>query len=177
VTTGRLALPFTVKLRNGGTMASESLAATALDALPTGVPALGPELGETKVLPPVLTLRWTFLPAWRVQPYVGAGVSVMKAYDARVTNPLLTEVGAPRLTMNPAVGWVAQVGAEVRLWRELFLTLDAKYIGGLDVTAKLEDIRVRVPSMPLYESVRVGDATVKVTVDPLVLAAGMGWNF
>src|ERR1043165_5901048 len=49
-----LGLPFSVKLYATGTLANQSIAPTALGFVPTGVPALGSELGEANVVPPVV---------------------------------------------------------------------------------------------------------------------------
>ena len=89
-----LGVPFTVKFRATGTLANESLAPMAL-GIPTGVPPLGSELGEAKAAPPVVTAVYKLRPGRAVTPYVGAGLAVLFAYDAKVTNPMLTEVGQP----------------------------------------------------------------------------------
>ncbi len=171
-----LALPFKMKLYAKGTLATKSLAPTVLGALPTGVPALGEELGETTVVPPVLTLVYRFLPDWRVHPYLGLGFSVLIATDARITNPLLTEVSTPQLEIPPKAGYVLQGGVDVRLYRWFYATADLKFIGGLDLTARVKDVYVRLPSLPLYGSVKVGDTVSTVTVNPLVFQIGVGMN-
>jgi outer membrane protein W len=169
-----LALPFTLKLFAGGTLANQSLAPVVLGNLRTGLPALGPELGEARVLPPVLTATWRFGPFWRVKPYLGLGVSYLMTLDARITNPVLTEVATPTLQIPPRAGLVLQGGADLHVWRWFFVTLDVKYIAGLDLEARVSNIWVRLPNLPLYDAVRVGDTTVKVTVNPVVFQLGLG---
>ena len=171
-----LALPFTMKMYAGGTLASQSLAPTALGNLPTGVPALGTDLGQVKVLPPVLTAVYRFFPEWRVRPYVGLGVSVLIPLEAQITNPVLTAVTQPKLSVPPKVGFVVQAGAEVRVWRWFFVTADLKYIAGFDLEAKVTDIWVKTPGLPLYEAVHVGDNIARVSVNPLVVQLGVGMN-
>lgn len=171
-----LALPFTQKLYMGGTLATASLAPTALGVLPTGVPALGSELGEVTVLPPVVTLVYRFFPAWRVRPYLGAGASLLVVTGARITNPALSEISSPKVDIPPKLGWVVQAGAEVRVIGSFFVTGDIKYIGGLALTAKVTDIWVRLPNLPLYGPVKVGDNVVRVSVDPVVVQLGIGMN-
>ena len=171
-----LALPFTQKMYLGGTLANTSLAPTALGVLPTGVPALGTELGEVTVLPPVVTLVYRFFPAWRVRPYLGAGASLLIVMGAKITNPVISEVSQPKVEIPPKLGWVVQAGAEVRLFGSFFLTGDFKFIGGLDLTAKVTNIWVRLPNLPLYGAVRVGDNVVKVSVNPIVIQLGVGMN-
>lgn len=171
-----LALPFAQKMYMGGTLATTSLAPTALGVLPTGVPALGEELGEVSVLPPVVTLVYRFFPGFRVRPYVGLGASLLVVMGAKITNPVLSEISPPKLEIPPKLGWVVQAGAEVRVFGPFFITGDFKYIGGFDLTAKVKDIWVRLPSLPLYGAVRVGDNVVKVSVNPIVVQLGIGMN-
>ncbi len=171
-----LALPFTLKLNSKGTLASRSLAPFAAGTVPTGLPPLGDELGETQVLPPVVTLVYRFLPNFRVRPYVGAGVSVLFAYNARITNPILTEVSSPNVSIAPRAGWVLQGGAEVQLYQRFFLSADVKFIGGLALQAKVSEIYVRLPNLPLYDIVKVGSATASAVANPLVFQLGVGMN-
>lgn len=171
-----LALPFTMTMYAGGTLADQSLAPTALGNLPTGVPPLGTELGRVKVLPPVLTAVYRFFPAWRFRPYVGLGVSVLIPLEAQITNPVLTAVTQPKMEIPPKVGFVVQAGAEVRLWKWFFLTADFKYIAGFDLEAKVTNIWVRTPNLPLYEAVHVGDNIARVSVNPIVVQLGLGMD-
>ncbi|MFZ5444393.1 MAG: OmpW/AlkL family protein [Myxococcota bacterium] len=171
-----LALPFTMSMYADGTLASQSLAPTALGNLPTGVPPLGRQLGEVKVLPPVLTAVWRFFPGLRVRPYVGLGVSYLIPLEARITNPVLTEVATPKLEVPPKLGFVIQAGGEVRLYKWFFATLDLKYIAGLDLEARVTNIWVRTPGLPLYEAVQVGDNVARISVNPLILQLGVGMN-
>ncbi len=172
-----LAAPFTMKLYARGTLATQSLAPTAAGNLPTGVPALGQDLGEAKVLPPVLTATWRFGPLWRFRPYVGLGFSYLMTMEARITNPVLTEVATPKMEIPNAAGFVLQGGCDFHLWKWFFVNVDLKYIAGLDLTARVTGLYVRLPSLPLYEAVRVGDNVVHVSVNPLVFTLGVGMNF
>jgi outer membrane protein W len=169
-----LALPFTQKLHAGGTLANNSLGPKALNSLPTGVPALGEELGEVKALPPVVTAVYRFFPNSIVHPYLGLGVSLMIVTEAKITNPVLTEVSAPKIEIPPKVGWVAQAGVEVRLFGSFFVSGDLKYIGGLDITSTVKDIWVRLPDLPIYGRVRVGDNIARMSVNPVIAQVGIG---
>jgi outer membrane protein W len=175
-----LALPFEQKLYAGGTLASTSLAPKAIGTLPTGVPALGRELGTVTVLPPVVTAVYRFFPRSWIRPYLGAGGCVLLVLDAQITNPVLASVRPPKVEVPPAFGWVAQVGSELRFGigvlpgRSFFLTADVKYIGGLEVTARVKDIWVSLPGLPVYGAAQVGDNTVHMKIDPLVTFLGVG---
>jgi outer membrane protein W len=169
-----LALPFAQKLYAGGTLANNSLGPKALNSLPTGVPALGEELGEVKALPPVVTAVYRFFPDSIVHPYLGFGACLMIVMEAKITNPVLSEVSAPKVDIPPKVGWVGQAGVEVRLFGSFFVTADLKYIGGLDITSTVKDIWVRLPELPIYGRVKVGDNVARMSVNPVLAQFGIG---
>lgn len=172
-----LGLPFTVKFQATGTLANESIAPTAL-GIPTGVGPLGPELGEAKAAPPLVTVVYKFLhPADRFRPYVGAGASVLIAYDAKVTNPMLIEVAKPSMSVDPAPGLVVQAGMEARITKSWFARVDVKYIAFMLANAQVEHIYVRTPDLPLFDTVEVGTAKMSVWVNPLIIQAGIGADF
>ncbi len=172
-----LAVPFTLKMYAKGTLADQSLAPTVLGSLPTGVPPLGSELGEATVAPPLLTATWRFGPFWRVRPYLGLGVSYLMTLSARITNPVLTEVVTPTITIPNRFAFVLQGGFDVHLFKWFFATVDLKYLAGLDLDAKVTNLWVRLPKLPLYGVAHVGDNEVKVTVNPLVIQVGAGLDF
>jgi outer membrane protein W len=171
-----LGTPFTVKFRATGTLASMSLAPTAL-GLSTGVGPLGEELGEAKALPPILTAVYRLLDDDRFRPYVGAGASVMFALDPHITNPTLTAVGEPELSIAPAPGLVLQGGLDVRLWGRFRAQLDVKYIALMRARAEVRHIVVQTPDLPLFEQVEVGTATMDIWVNPLIFQLGLGVDF
>lgn len=171
-----LGLPFTVKFRATGTLATESIAPTAL-GIPTGVEALGPELGEAKAVPPVLTAVYQVLNQGVVRPYVGAGVAVLLASNAKITNPILSEVAQPDFTIAPAPGFVAQVGVDARLWKQVYARLDVKFIAGMLARAEVHHTQVRTPALPLFDTVEVGTAKMSMWVNPLIVQAGVGFDF
>ena len=171
-----LGVPFTVKFRATGTLANESLAPMAL-GIPTGVPALGPELGTAKAAPPVITAVYDVLDHGRLRPYVGAGVAILIAYDEHVTNPILLEVKEPDMNVSPAPGVVAQAGIEARLSKRIYARLDAKFIGLMLAHASVTHIQVKTPELPLFDTVEVGTAKMSVWVNPLIVQAGLGADF
>ena len=171
-----LGVPFKVKFTATGTLANESLAPTAL-GIPTGVMALGPELGEATAVPPVVTVIYRFDPFGRVRPYAGAGLSVMFALDPKVTNPTLLEVAQPEMKVSPAPGLVVQGGLEAKLSNRVYARLDVKFIGLMLARARVEHIQVRTPELPLFDTVEVGTAKMSVWVNPLIIQAGVGMDF
>jgi outer membrane protein W len=171
-----LSTPVTVKFEATGTLATKSLAPTVL-GIPTGVPALGSDLGEAKAVPPLVTLVYSPLRGARLSPYVGVGATVMFTYDAKVTNAILTEVNQPKLSVSPAPGFVVQAGLTAPIAGRFYARLDAKFVAGLVANATVSDVQVKTPELPLFSSVNVGDAKMSVNVNPLILQATLGADF
>ena len=170
-----LGLPFTVKFKATGTLANESIAPMAL-GLPTGVGPLGEELGEAKAIPPVVTMIYT-LGESRVHPYFGGGVAVMFSTDAHVTNPMLTAVSQPEMSIAPAPGLVLQGGVDAKIANHVYARLDVKFIAGMLARARVEHIQVQTPDLPLFDTVEVGTAKMSMWVNPLIIQAGIGTDF
>jgi outer membrane protein W len=171
-----LGMPLTVKFRATGTLANMSIAPTAL-GIPTGVGPLGPELGEAKAVPPVITAVYQLTSGGLLRPYVGGGASVLFAYDAHVTNPILTAIREPEMSISPAPGIVLQGGLEARLWKSVYARLDVKFIGLMLARAEVHHIEVQAPGLPLFDSVDVGTAKMSVWVNPFIVQAGAGIDF
>jgi outer membrane protein W len=168
--------PIHVTFRATGTLANMSIAPDAL-GIPTGVPALGQDLGEAEAAPPILTLVYHPIDLGPVRPYVGTGVGFLIAYGARATNPILTSVAQPKFSIDPAVGWVLQTGLDVRVWRSVMARVDVKYIAFMKAHATVDNIEVRTPNLPIFDHVAVGSAVMDMWVNPLVVQAGLGMDF
>ena len=171
-----LGLPFTVKFRATGTLANMSIAPTAL-GIPTGVGPLGPELGEAKAAPPLLTLVYNFLPHAKLQPFIGAGAAVLFAFNPKVTNPMLTEVSQPEMSIAPAPGMVFQAGLDAKIYKGLYARFDVKFIAFMLARAEVHHVQVRTPELPLFDTVEVGIAKMSVWVNPLIIQGGLGLDF
>ena len=172
-----LGLPFKLELKTTGTLATESLAPEAL-GIPTGAPPLGSELGTAKAAPPTITAVYRFDRKFGpVQPYAGTGISILFAFDEKVTNPILTAVREPDFNIPPAPGLVIQGGLEARLFKQLYAMIDVKFVAGMLVRGKVSNIVVESPELPLFEEVEVGSAQMNVWVNPLIVQAGVGYDF
>jgi outer membrane protein W len=152
--------PFKVKFQATGTLANESIAPMAL-GLPTGVGPLGADLGEAKAIPPVVTMNYSF------------GNST----DAHVTNPMLTAVSEPEMSIAPAPGLVLQGGIDAKIANHVYARLDVKFIAGMLARARVEHIQVQTPELPLFDTVEVGTAKMSMWVNPLIIQAGIGTDF
>jgi outer membrane protein W len=171
-----LGAPLTVKFHATGTLATQPLATTAL-GIPTGVMPLGSDLGEAKGVPPVVTAVYALRKDPTFVPYVGAGVSVMFAYGAKVTNPMLTAVHQPDMSIPPAPGLVLQSGIDARLWKRMYARLDVKFIAGMLARAEVHHIEVQTPQLPLFGTVDVGTAKASAWLNPVIIQAGVGMDF
>ncbi|HEX2688922.1 MAG TPA: OmpW family outer membrane protein [Kofleriaceae bacterium] len=169
-------LPFKVTFEATGTLANMSIAPTAL-GIPTGVPALGPRLGEAMATPVVVTTVYQLIDHGVLRPYLGAGASVLFASQAKVTNPTLTEVSRPEMSISPAPGLVLQGGLEARLSDRIFARFDVKFIALMLARAQVHHIEVNTPDIPLFGNVEVGTAKMDVWVNPLIVHAGIGFDF
>ena len=165
--------PLDVKFDATGSLANMSIAPSAL-GIPTGVPALGPQLGEAKGVPPVLTLVYSLGSSETFRPYVGAGVSVLFAYNAHTTNPMLT---SSDMSISPAPGLALQTGLEAKLYKSIYARLDVKFIALMYARAEVHHIQMNAPDIPLFGTVEVGTAKMNVWVNPLIIQAALGTDF
>jgi outer membrane protein W len=172
-----IGIPKSSKLKATGDLATKSLAPNALDLIPTGVPPLGEEIGEASAAPLMVTavVRTPEL-GGRVRLYAGAGPSVLLVRSAKVTNKVLTEVATPRIETSPTVGVVAQIGVDVKLYKQLHARLDLKEMWYLPTETRISNIHVRT-TIPLLETVEVGSSRSQVQANPIVVQFGIGASF
>ena len=109
------------------------------------------DIGSTKHLPPTLSLQWHFLPDARIQPYVGVGVNYTKFFSE--------DSSLGDLELSDSWGLAAQVGVDINLDKNWFMTADVRYID-IDTKVKLNGARI---------------GTVKI--DPVVATVGVGYRF
>lgn len=131
----------------------------------------GVNIGDVTVLPPSLIALWHFMPNNNIRPYVGAGINYTLFFSESTTSeftgtmdavvgPGVTSTG---LSVDDTFGLVAQVGVDIDINKDWFVTLDAKYVD-LDTTATVQ--------------VNGADAaTVDFDLNPLVLGVGVGTSF
>jgi outer membrane protein W len=171
-----LGVPPTVEFRATGALATESLAPT-VSGMPSGIPALGAELGKATFATPILTAVYRLPDVGRVTVLVGLGGMLLYAYDEKVTNPVLVAAGAPKLSIAPAAGFVLQGGAEVRMWGPIAARLDVKYVPGVTVESRVDDISVIPTALPQLGTLDLGSATVRARIAPIIVQAGVGTSF
>jgi outer membrane protein W len=170
-----IGLPQTTHLRATGQLATQSLAPTVL-GLQTGIPPLGTNLGEAKAVPPLVTVVFRLPAIGPVVAFVGGGASVLFITDAKVTNPVLTQVATPKLDISPAVGLVGQAGVDIHLGGRFYARADVKEMWFQDTTSTITNIRVHT-DIPDLETVDVGSVKATVSARPIIFQAGIGMNF
>jgi outer membrane protein len=88
----------------------------------------GLNAGSVWLLPPSLLVKYHFLPDAKISPYVGFGMNVVMPFDEKLSasvNGAYTSVGD--FKVDSSVGWVAQVGADIPIMKNVYLNVDAKY--------------------------------------------------
>lgn len=129
----------------------------ALDVL-GGLPFLhdiklnGAKVGDTRQLPPIISLQWHFAPEAQLRPFVGVGVNYTYFYDEHLDN------GA-KLELSDSWGLALQAGLD--------LTLDEHWSLGADLRYARIDSDVKIDGQ------RVGS----VDVDPFVYSLNLAYRF
>jgi hypothetical protein len=171
-----IGIPKKAKLKATGDLANKSLAPTALDLVPTGIPPLGEELGEASAAPLMLTIVARAPALGPARFYAGGGGSVLFVTDAKVTNPVLTEVATPKLDIAPSLGVVAQAGVDIHIVDRFYARLDFKELWFQPAETRITNIRVKT-TIPLLETVNVGSARSESKANPKIFSIGVGASF
>lgn len=116
----------------------------------------GTKVGETKHLPPTVSLQYHFNTNGAFHPYVGAGLNYTLFFSEETTGAL----AGTSLELDPSFGLAAQIGADFDISDKMFLNFDVRYI----------DIKTEA-------SVSVVDLNFDVDIDPMVYSLTLGWKF
>lgn len=114
------------------------------------------KIGETKHLPPTLTLQYHFTPKSSVRPYIGAGINYTNFFSEKTVG-----LGDTKLKLDDSWGLAAEAGVDIDINDRWFVSGQAWYLD-IDTDAKL-----------------TGDITdsSKVSIDPWVVMIGIGTTF
>jgi outer membrane protein len=121
----------------------------------------GPKVGDTKQLPPTLSVVYRILPHGKWRPYVGAGVNWTIFFDEDLSGPL---AGAD-LSLDQSVGLAGVVGLDVPVNDNWLVNFTVRYIN-IDT-----DATVHLPNNG--GSLDVGS----VQIDPWVYGVSVGYVF
>jgi outer membrane protein len=134
-------------------VAVEAIAGTTRHTVKAKGPATNLKIKDTWVLPPVVTLQYHFAPSARVSPYVGAGVNYMLFYGGSNKNGF-------KVKIDDGFGAALQAGVDIAATDHWAVNLDAK-----KVFFKTDAVD------------RTKGLKTKVTLNPWVLSAGVGYRF
>jgi outer membrane protein len=123
------------------------------------------QLGEVNMLPPTLTLQWHFNPDQTFDPYVGAGISYVRAMDNGLNYEGVAPIRIDRNSWGPAL----QAGLDINLTDRWLLNLDVKKIW-FDTDVKI-DAAVLGPSAAGWRKID------ELDIDPWVVSVGFGKKF
>lgn len=168
-------VPTATRFRLTGELATQPLAPTAL-GVPTGVPALGTDLGEAMAVPPTATVTFRAPPLGPVTAYVGTGASMLFITNVKITNPVLSAVGQPKVSFSPTFGVVAQAGLDIHLFDDVYARFDVKELWFQPTHATISDIKIHT-TIPLLESIDIGTIKATANANPLIFQGGVGFDF
>jgi outer membrane protein len=143
----------------------ELIAATPFSHKITGTGALaGLDVGETKHLPPTLSLQYFFLDrSSKFQPYAGIGFNYTAFFDEDLDAAFESAVGPGTLRIANSSGLSLQIGANLQI-NEKWLVNFGVWNVDIDTTAT-----VNLDAGPKVE--------VDVDIDPWVYMLSVGYKF
>lgn len=178
-----IAAPIKLDFQVSGRAANESLAPTVLDdgsgnAVATGVPPIGTNIGTLKTLPPNISFVYRPWVKTAVRPFVGVGAMYLYTYDTDVSNKFLNSQNDPTLYLSKPVACTAKAGVDIDITDQLFFSLSAEYIGCATVKAKLNNISVRAPNLSdQFGAIDVGTISSENKFEAVLYQAAFGIQF
>lgn len=125
------------------------------------------KLGETKHLPPTLSLQYHFMPGAAFRPYAGVGLNYTIFFSEDATSTLDGALGGPSsLSIDDSFGVALQLGADFDISDTMFLNLNLRYIQ-IEADAK---IKTQTPDGEVV-------SRIKADIDPMVVSAAVGFRF
>ena len=134
-------------------LAVEAIAGTTQHTVRAKGGATNVKVKDTWVLPPVVALQYHFAPKAKVSPYVGAGVNYMLFYSGEDKNGFA-------LKIKDGFGTTLQAGVDIATQDRWAVNLDVKKVF---FDTKAVD--------------RFNGVKTKVTLNPWVASAGVGYRF
>ncbi len=143
------------------------------------------KIGETKHLPPTLSLQYHFSPGQKFRPYVGAGLNYTLFVDDSTNQGLHDGVvatangalgtnfsgGNTNLSIDESFGAAFQAGLDVDLSEKWFLNLNVRYIM-IDVDAGL-----RTSTFDPAGNEQLFFSRLETDIDPFIYSTQLGFRF
>lgn len=120
----------------------------------------GAKIGETKQLPPTLSVQWYTPSFGAFQPYLGVGVNYTIFFQEKITDPgAATALGGDYLRLDDSVGIAFQVGLDYDINENWLVNFDLRWIDiETDATTSAGSIGT-------------------VEIDPYVVSLNVGYRF
>jgi outer membrane protein len=125
-------------------------------------------LGEVNLLPPTLTAQWHFNPDQTFDPYVGAGITYVRALENGLTASTIGGGRPIRIDRN-SWGPAIQAGFDVNLKDGWLVNFDVKKIWF--------DTDVKIDTQGLAGTASGYRKIDSLDIDPLVVSVGFGKKF
>ena len=126
------------------------------------------KLGEVNLLPPTLTLQWHFNPDQMIDPYLGAGVSYVRALEDGLT---------ANSTSGPLPIRIDKNNWGVALQAGLDVNLENKWLVNFDVKKIFVDTDVKINTGGAYGLPSGYRKIDNLDIDPWVISVGFGKKF
>ncbi|HKL50780.1 MAG TPA: OmpW family outer membrane protein [Wenzhouxiangellaceae bacterium] len=165
----------------------ELLASTPFQHDIDGGGALAPlgTIGDTKHLPPTLSLQYHFAPGQKFRPYVGAGLNYTLFFDDSTNQGLHDGViatangalganfsgGDTHLSIDDSFGAAFQAGLDIDLTEKWFWNLNVRYIM-INVDADL-----KTTTFDPNGNEQLFFSNIDVDIDPFVYSTQIGFRF
>ncbi len=132
-----------------------------------GILAPAGKLGDTKHLPPTLSLQYHMMPGAAFRPYVGVGLNYTNFFSTGTTQALEDALGGPSsMSISDSWGLALQLGADFDITETLFLNFDLRWIQiEADATIRTQTAAGEVRSR------------ISADIDPWVISAAVGFRF
>jgi outer membrane protein len=115
----------------------------------------GTKIGDTKHLPPTLSIQYHWAPNSVFQPYVGVGLNFTTFFSEDLYGPL----EGVDLDLGNSWGLAGEIGADIKLSDQWFLNLSVRYMD-IETKAKLD-----------------GESIGKVDISPGIYGGNVGFRF
>ncbi|MDH3786979.1 MAG: outer membrane beta-barrel protein [Xanthomonadales bacterium] len=115
----------------------------------------GTKIGDTKHLPPTLSIQYHWAPNSVFQPYVGVGLNFTTFFSEDLYGPL----EGVDLDLGNSWGLAGEIGADIKLSDQWFLNLSVRYMD-IETKAKLD-----------------GESIGKVDISPWIYGGNVGFRF